>query len=123
MHHLLVGRIGERHAVRYLRQQGFDILATNYRSPLGEIDIVAREKGILAFVEVKTRSARGFGLPQEAVDPRKQRHIIRVARCFLKDCGDPEVPCRFDVVAVGLGINGRARSIDLIRNAFDASPG
>lgn len=119
MHHLLVGKIGERHAVRYLGKQGFKILATNYRTPLGEIDIIARESDVLAFVEVKTRSTGRYGFPEEAVDRRKQRQLVRVARFYLNDCGDPEMPCRFDVVAVHLGISGRARAVRLIRNAFD----
>ncbi len=123
MRHLLLGKLGERHAARYLRKQGFVILTRNYRTPLGEIDIIAKEQDILAFVEVKTRSNGAYGLPQEAVDDRKQRQLIRVARLFLKECGDLEPLCRFDVVAVTIGTNGRAFDVDLIRDAFDASTG
>ncbi len=121
MRHLILGKLGERHAARYLRKQGFVILTKNYRTSLGEIDIIAKEENILAFIEVKTRSTRMYGLPQEAVDDRKKRQLIRTARLFLKECGDLEPLCRFDVVAVSVGANGRAFDIDLIRNAFDAS--
>jgi putative endonuclease len=121
MHHLLVGKIGERHAVKYLSRNGYEILTRNYRTSVGEIDIIAKEKGTLAFVEVKTRSTRHYGLPQEAVGMRKKRQIIRTAHLFLNQHGDMDVLCRFDVVAIWLGISGRARRIELIRHAFDVN--
>ena len=121
MRHLVLGKIGERKAVRYLRKLGFVILTTNYRTILGEIDIVAREENILAFIEVKTRSSGDYGLPQEAVDRRKQRQMIRMAHSFLNDRGDQGMACRFDVVAVLIGAGGRTREIDLIRDAFNES--
>lgn len=121
MHHLIVGKIGEQHAVRFLRNQGYDILIKNYRTPLGEIDIVAKEQEVLAFIEVKTRSSRHFGLPQEAVNMRKQRQLIRVAKTFLNEQGETEFLCRFDVVSVILKPSGRTQTIELIRNAFDVS--
>jgi putative endonuclease len=121
MRHLLLGKIGERHAARFLSKAGFAIVARNYRTPLGEIDIVARDGETLAFIEVKTRSSRAFGLPQEAVDCRKQRQLIRAAQVFLKAHGEPAVPCRFDVVAVTTGLGARAADVTLIRGAFDAT--
>ncbi len=121
MRHLLLGKIGERHAVRFLSKAGFAILARNYRTPLGEIDIVAQDGETVAFIEVKTRATRTYGLPQEAVGPRKQRQLIRVAKLFLKAHGEPDVPCRFDVVAVTTGRGGRAPEVTLIRGAFDAT--
>ncbi|MEK6776461.1 MAG: YraN family protein [bacterium] len=121
MRHLILGRIGERKAARYLRKLGFVILATNYRTPLGEIDIIAREDNTLAFVEVKTRSSGDYGLPQEAVDHRKQHKLCRMAHAFLNDRGDHGMVCRFDVVAVLTGAGGRTRAIELIRDAFNES--
>ena len=121
MHHLLVGKIGERHAVQYLNKQGYDILKTNYRTPFGEIDIIGTEEETLVFIEVKTRSSQRYGLPQEAVDQRKQRQLIRSAQYFLMRYTEIDSVCRFDVVAVHLGKLGRAKEIHLIRNAFDTS--
>ncbi len=121
MRHLLLGKLGERHAVRFLSKAGFAIVARNYRTPLGEIDIVARDGETLAFIEVKTRSSKAFGLPQEAVDRRKQRQLIRAAQVFLKAHGELDVPCRFDVVAVTTGRSARAPEVTLIRGAFDAT--
>jgi putative endonuclease len=119
MRHLLLGKIGERFAARYLTSHGYDILEKNYSTPLGEIDIVARHDGLLVFVEVKTRSSGRYGLPQEAVNLRKQRQMIRVAEAYLKERKNSEVPCRFDVVAVTTTSGGRIRAAELIQGAFD----
>jgi putative endonuclease len=121
MRHLLLGKKGERHAARYLKRIGFKVLAMNYRTAGGEIDIIAREKDILAFVEVKTRTTASYGIPQEAVDLRKQRQLIRAARAYLQEIGETSIPCRFDVVAVQAGKDGRQKKVELIRDAFDAS--
>ena len=72
------GRLGEGMALRHLQERGYEILATNYRKRFGEVDIVARWRGTIVFVEVKTRHSRRYGVPQEAVDERKQR---RSAAC------------------------------------------
>lgn len=119
MRPFLLGKFGERHAVKYLRKRGYVIVERNYRTPFGEIDIIAREGDVLAFVEVKTRSSRTFGLPQEAVDLRKRRQIIRTARAFLREQGEPSIFCRFDVLALEADRGGNVRRVQLIRGAFD----
>ena len=72
-----IGKTGESIAVRYLRKQGYRIVEQNFRSKAGEIDIIAREKQSLVFVEVKTRSSRSFGSPKWAITPKKQKAISR----------------------------------------------
>ena len=85
----------------FLKTQGYQILEQNYRCKRGEIDLVAREGQYLVFVEVKYRSTNESGLPEEAVDLRKQRQISRVAAWYLTEKGlDIYTPCRFDVVAI-----------------------
>ncbi len=109
------GRAGEAEAAAYLSECGYRILARNYRTTAGEIDIVAEEGETLVFVEVKTRSGLGRGLPREAVDRGKIRRMTRAAYQYL--AGQPEErPCRFDVVEVVLV--GGAAEVFLIRNAF-----
>lgn len=104
----------ERLAAEYLEAQGYEILQMNYRCRIGEIDIVARDASYLVFVEVKYRSDQSCGLPQEAVGPRKQQIISKVADYYRLTHGCTEAtPCRFDVV----GICGE--NVQLIRNAFD----
>lgn len=101
-----VGRWGEAVASRYLEKRGYQILARNARTPYGEIDLVARQKdGCLVFVEVKTRTNVVFGLPEEAVDARKLKHMVAAAEAywlaFLEQ--HPEIgdqSWRIDVIAV-----------------------
>ena len=97
--HLAFGDRGERAAARHLRRRGLRILGRNYRTALGEIDLIARDGDTLAFVEVKTRRR---GEPAEAVTPEKQRRITLASLHFLKRYGllDRDVRCRFDIVAV-----------------------
>jgi putative endonuclease len=103
-------------AERRLRREGYRILERNFRGRTGEIDFVAEEKGVLCFVEVKGRSGRGFGEPEEAVTLEKQRRIFRVAEEYLVRRGGPESACRFDVVAIVAGDDGARMTV--IRDAF-----
>lgn len=116
-----VGKYGEELAVRHLEDAGYRILERNYRCLLGEIDIIARDGESLVFVEVKSRRGDGFGEPQEAVGPKKQEKISKIAQYYLKEKGLRSVRARFDVVAVRiLPDGGRIR---VIRNAFELAYG
>jgi len=81
----ILGKSGEEAAVNLLKENGYKILMRNYRTRLGEIDIVASDQDTIAFVEVKTRQQDRFGLPQEAISLAKQRKISKVATLFLKE--------------------------------------
>ncbi len=113
---LSLGRWGEEEAARFLRRLGMKIVERNLRTPVGEIDIVARQGKTLIFVEVKTRRSDAFGTPQEAVGPAKQRQIIRAAQWYLGDGRGRGLQPRFDVVAVYPDLNG-AR-LEHIADAF-----
>lgn len=104
-------------ATRYLKQHGYTILEQNYRTRLGEIDIIAQEKGVIVFVEVKSRRSDLFGNPKWALTPRKQKKISMVALYYLKAAKLSQVKARFDVVAISWQ-NGRPR-IEIIKNAFE----
>ncbi|ABX42759.1 YraN family protein [Lachnoclostridium phytofermentans] len=109
------GLTKETEAANYLSEQGYQILARNYRCRLGEIDIVARENGYLVFVEVKYRTNVEKGFPEEAITIQKQRRITNTAKYYLLVNRLPEsTPCRFDVVVM------LKEEIRLIKNAFDA---
>jgi len=97
---LALGKWGEERAVEFLRKQGCKILLRNYRTPVGEIDIIARKGRELLFVEVKTRRGDSFGLPQEAVGVRKQQQIIRTAQWYLQQGQGAKLNPRFDVIAI-----------------------
>lgn len=113
---LRLGQQGEEAAARYLVTQGMKILERNLRTPLGEIDLVARQKKTLIFVEVKTRRSDRFGLPQEAVGARKQRQILRAAQWYLADGNGSGLQPRFDVVAVL--VTGETVEIEHLPDAF-----
>ena len=113
-----LGQRGEEIAVGYLRQQGYTILARNWRCPAGEVDIVAREGETLAFVEVRTRRAGSrLGTPEESVTPRKQARMVEVAQTYLQEAGLEDVAWRLDVVAIEVGGRGEVTRLDLIRYA------
>ncbi len=118
---LALGQWGEDLASRHLKRQGLRILETNLRTPVGEIDILAREGRDLVFVEVKTRRSTAYGEPAEAVGARKQRQILRTAQWYLAEKGEKKLQPRFDVVAIVGDPEGDVR-IDHFRAAFDALP-
>ncbi len=99
-----LGKRGENLAHRYLRNCGFLVLARNYRPAGGEaeVDIVARDKDITVFVEVKTRSRADFGSPDRAIDEAKQRNIAKAARAYCTRAGIGWNQVRFDTIAIVL---------------------
>lgn len=101
---LAVGRRGEDLAHRFLRGQGYTIVARNYRLASGdaEADLIAWEGEALVIVEVKTRESGAYGPPERAIGPEKQRHLVRVAREYARKTDTPWARVRFDVVTVVL---------------------
>jgi putative endonuclease len=126
--HLELGERGERLAVAYLQDyEGYQVVATNFRVPLGrslggqrqtgEIDVIAYEGETLAFIEVKTRASEELVAPERAVDLRKQRQIARAARRYRQLMKVLDEPYRYDVVTVVAGAGGD--KIELMRGYFD----
>jgi putative endonuclease len=111
------GQKGEDLACELLIKKGYKVIQRNYKSSLGEIDIIAREEKTLAFVEVKTRLTSDYGSAKWAVGPQKQRKLSLVALDYLKRHALMEQAARFDVVAIDLS-PGEER-VELFRNAFD----
>ena len=115
--HISLGRWGEEQAAAFLKKERYKILKMNFRCPLGEIDIIAREKKTLVFIEVKTRTRKDFAKPVEAVTPHKMRQICKVARYYLQQSGLRDIDCRMDVVSVEPHAGGKS-TIELIKDAF-----
>ncbi|MFA5180345.1 MAG: YraN family protein [Syntrophales bacterium] len=111
------GRLGEEIAAEYLAGVGYEILERNFRCPLGEIDIVARDRETLVFVEVRSRRTDNYGSPLESVGFAKQKKISIVAEYYLNRHGLLPAKARFDVVAVKLLPLGP--EVELIQDAFD----
>lgn len=118
---------GETYAYWYLRRHGYVIVARNFRRPdvKGEIDIVGYDGSVLAFVEVKTRSAAatesGQPAPEEAVNEDKRRYLVRMARHFLRARRTDPSACRFDVLAIETRTGARP-SVRLHKGAFAPGP-
>ncbi|MBU0483168.1 MAG: YraN family protein [Proteobacteria bacterium] len=115
---LSLGRRGEELACAYLQSCGYKIIERNYRSRLGEIDLIAEEAGVLVFVEVKTRSNLNFGHPLEGIGPLKRRKIVVVAQEYLASTNRVDINCRFDAVSV-LVEKGKDPEIEIVVNAFE----
>ena len=111
------GEAGEAAAARYLTEHGLDLLCRNYRGEHGEIDLVLRDKSTLVFVEVKSRTTSSWTRPAAAVNRTKQRRISRTALEYLRDCGNPQVCIRFDIVEV-LTTEGTVTDVRQIADAF-----
>jgi len=117
----LLGSTGERIAAGHLRANGYDIVEKNYRCRYGEIDIIARKGGVIAFVEVKLRGSDQYGRAAEFVDRRKQEKLCKTALQWLAQNG-AELNARFDVIEI-YGKTGafgyKVNQINHIENAFD----
>lgn len=111
-----LGREGEELATAFLRQKGYTVLEKNYKTRFGEIDIIAKDRDVFVFIEVKTRADITFGYPFEAVNPGKREKIRKVALFFMKKL-KKEVPARFDVLSIYFE-RGR-QQIEHIQDAFE----
>ena len=98
-----LGRAGEKRAVDFLKQKGYTVVETNFKTHIGEIDIIAKDNGVTVFVEVKTRSSDAFGQPSEAVNRKKQEKYFIVASEYLRKMHILDTPSRFDVVEIENG--------------------
>jgi putative endonuclease len=112
-----LGSEGEGLAVKFLRRKGYDIIAKNYKTPIGEIDIIAKDGDTVVFVEVKTRTNDSFGHPFEAVNQNKRRKLKNLALLYLKK-ERKEFPVRFDVISIICVQNGE-KAIEHITDAFE----
>lgn len=115
---LYFGISGEETAARFLKENGYNVLQRNYKTKLGEIDIIAKDKDTFAFIEVKTRHTERFGLPQEALSNFKQRQISKVALAYLKQNNLLHKKARFDVVSI-IYTSEDKPELELIKNAFE----
>lgn len=112
-----LGRYGEDAAIKFLRKNKYKILERNYKTPLGEIDIIAKKENTTVFVEVKSRSSPLFGPPYLRVTKEKRRNIIKTALSYLKKHGLSDQEARVDVVAVNFDKAG-SEVFELIEDAF-----
>jgi len=113
------GDMAEKIAADFLKKQGLRLLQSQFRTRLGEIDLIMQDDVTLVFVEVRFRSNTTYRSPEESIDGRKQKRIIHVAYAYLsrKKLSEDTTPCRFDVLALSGSLN--KPSITWIKDAFD----
>lgn len=111
-----IGKLGEELAIKYLIDQGYKIIEKNFECKIGEIDIIAKDKNEIVFIEVKSRKVLVYGEPVDAVDTIKKKHIYRTAQYFLLIHNALEVFTRIDVIEVYM-MNGKYR-INHIKKAI-----
>lgn len=113
------GGIGEGFAASYLKKKGYKILERNFRMISGEIDIIAKLKFLIVFVEVKTRATSSLGPPYLAITELKKRHIVKNALFYLKAHNLMNASWRIDIVSVKLNYAWQLKHIELIENAVE----
>jgi len=113
----LLGQAGENQAITFLKKNGYHILEKNYRSKLGEIDVIAKDSETIAFIEVKTRRSTYYGHPKEAITLDKQKKISMTALEYLKKHKLIHSKARFDVITISY--ISQKPDIQLIKNAFE----
>ncbi len=111
MHNKILGAKGERAARRFLKRNGYKILEKNFKSPFGEVDVIAQKGEVIAFIEVKTRISDSFGSPSQAVTPERQKRYFNAARYYFAE-RQIDFVVRFDIIEVFRG------EINHIENAF-----
>jgi putative endonuclease len=116
--HYYLGKTGEVRSLEYLKKNGYTILDTNVHTPYGEIDIIARQKRSLAFIEVKTRRTRAYGSPAEAITKKKKEHLIRSAEYLIAQGRVRAKEYRFDVLELVVGDDDDRNDFFLIKDAF-----
>ena len=116
-----LGKKGEALALKKIESLGYRCIARNYRCPLGEIDLIARDGDTLVFLEIKTRRGRSLGFAKEAINWRKKRQLSKVALAYMKAHDCCNVKSRFDIVAIS--IQGDVKHIEVVKDAFELAYG
>lgn len=109
------GRFAEDVAVSELRKKGYRIVERNFSNKFGEIDIIAKDHGVLVFVEVKAKIGTNFGMPEEMISKGKLQKIRNMATMFMKG---ELIPCRIDVVAIVLDENNEVVRLTHYENVY-----
>lgn len=117
-----LGERGEAIAIRHLERKGYRILERNWHTARGELDLVAMDGGTVVVVEVKTRSGRTFGLPEDAMTHTKRRRLLRAAWSYLEQHGLLDADWRVDLIAVELGRDGAIGRLDHYLNVVADDP-
>jgi putative endonuclease len=111
------GALGEKYARDFLKKRGYRLLETNYRCPHGEIDIIARHKDSVVFIEVRTKTSHAFGSPEESISFTKRNHMRASAFHYVQSHRDLPEQWSIGLVAIELEPSGKVSRIELLENA------
>ena len=118
-----LGNYGELMARTILEKRGYVIINVKFYTRYGEVDLIAKDRSELVFIEVKTRIGTAFGSGVEAITKKKRERMIRTAFRYLQEKNYQDIPCRFDILALNLDKKGRLLHYELITNAFGVEGG
>lgn len=115
---LIFGKRGEDIATSFLEKNKYKIIAKNYKTRIGEVDVIARDREVFCFVEVRTRSSDSFCSPEETIDAKKKAQISKAALSFIRAHQLEDRPARFDIVTILFREDGGFK-VNHIKNAFE----
>lgn len=118
-----VGAWGEAIAARRLAEQGHTLLARNWRSGHGELDLITERAGVITFVEVRTRRSDAYGTPEESITPRKRAKLIETAQAYLDANALNDAQWQIDVIAIALDARNAVLRYDHIECAIEMGNG
>ena len=116
-----IGNLGEEAAVKAIKKQGYKVIERNYRTKMGEIDIIAKDGEYTCFIEVRLRKNNNFGSPADTIDVRKQQKLIKTAKYYAVTKKIYDTPMRFDAVLINADAKGGKLTnikTEIIKNAF-----
>ena len=113
------GALGERTACDFIGKNGYEIIETNYRCRDGEVDIIAKQKETLVFIEVRTKKSLKFGSPEESITQIKKERLRAVAEHYRQNHENLSPEWRIDVVAIQMDSSGKVSRIEIIENAVE----
>lgn len=114
-----VGRRGEEIAAERLANRGYRVIDRNFRTREGEVDLIAWDGLVLAFIEVKARRGRAYGLPEESITATKSERLIAVAYAYMEQMDQRPEDWRIDAVAIEFGVGNSVRRFDVIKGAVE----